>query len=242
MAGSPLVVSVRTLQRLGGLVGVNKLFWQNALSGPTSRVVVAPNRDTLYSIAVLDLRSEPMALTLPAVTDRYSTYQLLDAWTESFAYIGTRATGGRAGTWVITPPGWEGDLPAGAERLESPTPQVFLLGRFLVDDDADIANVTAISTRTELQPLSELTGSMPGPPPPPLGEPAGTAQDLPTDATFFDELGVGPCQMNITGGWNVTPTAKAAGYTAEVAGKLDKADCPTQTQSSTWGRLKSLYH
>jgi hypothetical protein len=189
VAGSPLVVSVRTLQRLGGLVGVNKLFWQNALSGPTSRVVVAPNRDTLYSIAVLDLRSEPMALTLPAVTDRYSTYQLLDAWTESFAYIGTRATGGRAGTWVITPPGWEGELPAGAERLESPTPQVFLLGRFLVDDDADIANVTAISTRTELQPLSELTGSMPGPPPPPLGEPAGTAQDLPTDATFFDELG-----------------------------------------------------
>jgi len=189
VAGSPLVVSVRTLQRLGGLVGVNQLFWQNALAGPTNRVVVAPNRDTLYSIAVLDLRSEPMALTLPAVTDRYYTYQLLDAWTESFAYIGTRATGGRAGTWVITPPGWEGELPAGAERLESPTPQVFLLGRFLVDDDADIPNVTAISTRTTLQPLSALTGTTPAPPPPPLGEPAGTAQDIPTDATFFDELG-----------------------------------------------------
>jgi hypothetical protein len=189
VAGSPLVVSVRTLQRLGGLVGVNRLFWQTALSGPQNRIIVAPNRDTLYSIAVLDLRSEPMALTLPAVTDRYFTYQLLDAWTESFAYLGTRATGGRAGTWVITPPGWEGELPAGAERLESPTPQVFLLGRFLVDDDADIANVTAISTRSTLQPLSALTGEVPAPPPPPLGEPAGTAQDIPTDATFFDELG-----------------------------------------------------
>jgi hypothetical protein len=189
VAGSPLVVSVRTLQRLGGLVGVNRLFWQNALSGPENRIVVAPNRDTLYSIAVLDLRSEPMALTLPAVTDRYYTYQLLDAWTESFAYIGTRATGGRAGTWVITPPGWDGELPPGAERLESPTPQVFLLGRFLVDDDADIPNVTAISHESTLQPLSALTGTTPPPPPPPLGQPAGTPQDIPTDATFFDELG-----------------------------------------------------
>ena len=92
-----------------GCVGVNTLFWQNALSGPENRIIVAPNRDTLYSIAVLDLRAEPMVLTLPEVTDRYYTYQLLDAWTESFAYIGTRATGGRAGTWVITPPGWEGE-------------------------------------------------------------------------------------------------------------------------------------
>ena len=94
-----------------------------------------------------------MVLTLPEITDRYYTYQFLDAWTESFAYVGTRATGGRAGTWVITPPGWDGELPAGAEQLEATTPQVFLLGRFLVDDEADIANVTAISRQTSLRPL-----------------------------------------------------------------------------------------
>jgi hypothetical protein len=128
VAGYPLVVSVRTLQRLGGLVGVNRLFWQNALAGPQSRTIVAPNRDTLYSIAVLDLRAEPMVLTLPEVTDRYFTYQFLDAWTESFAYVGTRATGGRAGTWVITPPGWDGEVPAGADRIEATTPQVFCSG------------------------------------------------------------------------------------------------------------------
>src|SRR5688572_25535471 len=145
VAGYPLLVSLRTMQRLGGLVGVNQLFWQNALSGPDQRFVVAPNRDTLYSIAVLDLRSEPMALTLPEVDDRYYTYQLMDTWTESFAYIGTRETDGRAGTWLVTPPGWEGDVPEGVDVLESSTPLVFLLGRFLVDDEADIANVTAIS-------------------------------------------------------------------------------------------------
>jgi len=188
VAGYPLVVSVRTMQRLGGLLGVNTLFWQQELSGPQNRLIVAPNRDTLYSVAILDLRSGPVALTLPAVTDRYYTYQLLDAWMESFAYIGTRATGGRAGTWVITPPGWSGELPEGAERVESPTPQVFLLGRFLVDDDADVANVTAISRQSSLRPLSALTGDPAPAPPPPLGQPAGTAQAIPTDATFFDEL------------------------------------------------------
>lgn len=189
VAGYPLVVSVRTMQRLGGLLGANSLFWQSALSGPDNRFIVAPNRDTLYSIAILDLRSEPMVLTLPEVTDRYYTYQFLDAWMESFAYVGTRATDGKAGTWVITPPGWEGELPAGAGQIEATTPQVFMLGRFLVDDEADIANVTAISRQSSLRPLSALTGEAAAPAPPPLGEPAGTAQDIPTDATFFDELG-----------------------------------------------------
>jgi Protein of unknown function (DUF1254) len=189
VAGYPPVVSVRTLQRLGGLVGVNRLFWQNDLAGPQSRTIVAPNRDTVYSIAVLDLRAEPMVLTLPEVTDRYFTYQFLGAWTESFAYVGTRATRGRAGTWVINPPGWDGELPAGADRIEATTPQVFLLGRFLVDDQADIANVTAISRQTSLRPLSALTGAPAAPPPPPLGEPLGTPQDIPADASFFDELG-----------------------------------------------------
>jgi hypothetical protein len=188
VAGYPLVVSTRTMQRLGGLLGINTLFWQSELSGPESRIIVAPNRDTLYSVAVLDLRSEPMVLTLPEVTDRYSTYQLLSPWTESFAYIGTRATEGRAGTWVIAPPGWEGEVPEGADVIESPTPQVFLLGRFLVDDEADVANVQTIRDEASMVPLSEATGDGPAPPPPPLGEPAGTAQAIPGDASFFPEL------------------------------------------------------
>ena len=72
--------------------------------------------------------------------------------------------------------------------IEAPTNQVFLLGRFLVDDDADVANVIAIRDRSSLQPLSAVTGAAPGGPPPPLGEPAGTAQDIPADASFFTEL------------------------------------------------------
>src|SRR5690606_2489112 len=66
---------------------------------------------------------------------------------------------------------------------------VFLLGRFLVDDDADAAEVAAISREVSLRPLSALTGDDAPAPPPPLGEPAGTPQTIPTDASFYDELG-----------------------------------------------------
>jgi hypothetical protein len=189
VAGYPLVVSMRTMQRLGGLIGVNTMFWQNQVGAGNRGVIVAPNRDTIYSLAVLDLRSEPMAITLPEVTDRYYTYQFLDAWTETFDYVGTRATGGRAGTWVVTPPGWEGELPDGAEQIGASTPLVFLLGRYLVQDEADAANIAPIRDQAKLQPLSTLAGTPAPAAPPALGTEKGTAQDIPADAAFFDELG-----------------------------------------------------
>ena len=188
VGGYPLVVTMRTLRNLGALVGTNSLFWQTELAGPASRVIVAPNRDTFYSVAVLDLRAEPMVLTLPEITDRYVTYQFLDAWTDSFAYLGTRATGGRAGTWIVTPPGWTGEVPDGMEQIESPTPQLFLLGRLAVEGEGDAAAIAAIAAEASLQPLSSALGEPSPGVPPALGESPGTAQDVPTDAAFFDEL------------------------------------------------------
>ena len=86
------------MQRLGGLIGINRCSGSRRCRDPRAGIIVAPNRDTLYSVAVLDLRAEPLVLTLPEVTDRYFTYQFLSPWTESFAYIGTRATGGAPAT------------------------------------------------------------------------------------------------------------------------------------------------
>jgi hypothetical protein len=186
--GYPLVVTRRTLQSLGAAVGTNALYDQSAPSDVSTRTIVSPNVDTLYSVAVLDLRAEPMVLTAPDVTDRYWTYQFLDAWTDSFFYLGTRATAGRGGTFVITPPGWSGTVPAGAQRVASPTPQAFLLGRYLYRDAADVANIVALS-RT-LVGLHSVTGATPPAPPPPLGLPPGTPQQVGSGgAAFFDELG-----------------------------------------------------
>ena len=188
VAGFPLLVSTRTFQLLGAMVGVNRLTWQPALAGPRHRVIVAPNRDTLYSTAVCDLRPEPLVLELPEVADRYFSYQLLDPWTESFAYVGTRTHGGRAGRWAIVGPDWEGELPDDVERLDAPTPQIFLLGRFLVVDHDDVAAVHDIAAETSLRGLSEVRGDDPPAPPPPLGEPAGPAQAVPRSAAAFAEL------------------------------------------------------
>jgi hypothetical protein len=146
--------------------------------------VVAPNTDTLYAIAVVDLRGGPLLLDLPAIEDRYHTFQIMDAWTNSFAYLGTRTTDGRAGTWALTPPGWEGELPAGVEELAVPTQRAFLLGRVFVEDDEDVPAVTALTRQVRLRPLDP---DQPAPPPlePAAGPPAAAGRDV----TFFDELG-----------------------------------------------------
>ena len=188
--GYPLVVTERTLQSLARLTPVNQLTFQPTRSDATTRIVVAPNTDTLYAVAPLDLRGGPFALTLPEIRGRYYSFQLLSAYTDSFAYIGTRATHGRAGTWVITPPGWRGRLPKGVTHISSPTNQMLLLGRFLVADDADVANVHALGNRMKLQTLSAMTGGATQPEPPPIGQPVGTPQSVGTTGVgFFDELG-----------------------------------------------------
>jgi hypothetical protein len=185
--GYPLVVTQRTMQSLGILIGTNNLYNQTALSNAMTRIIVSPNADTLYSVSVVDLRSEPMVLTVPDVTDRYWTYQFLDAWTSSFHYIGTRTTGGKGGQFFITPPGFHGTLPAGATQVSSPTPTMILLGRYLVKGAADIPNVTGLM-RT-LAPLSTVTGTTAPPAPAPLGPAPGKPQDVGTaGGAFFDEL------------------------------------------------------
>jgi hypothetical protein len=186
--GYPLVVNQRTFQTLGTVLGVNRLFNQPALSTPATRFIVAPNHDALYSAAVLDLRSEPMVLTVPDVSDRYWVFQFIDAWTNTFFYAGTRTTSGKGGKFAITPPGWNGTLPDGVTAVASPTPQAFILGRYLVKSDADVAVVAAIP-RT-MEGLHTLTGTPAPAPPPPLGNAPGTPQQVGSNgAAFFDELG-----------------------------------------------------
>jgi hypothetical protein len=188
--GLPLVVTERTLQSLAARLPENHLTFQPALSNVTTRTIVSPNTDTLYAVAPLDLRGEPYVLTLPAIHDRYYSFQFISAYTDSFAYIGTRATGGRAGRWAITAPGWHGRLPSGVTRLESPTPQLLLLGRFLATGEADVARVHALGRHITFEPLSTITGAPPAPAPPAFGPPAGTAQSVAAAGIgFFDQLG-----------------------------------------------------
>jgi len=66
------------------------------------RDVTAPNADTLYTLAWIDVGKEPWVLSLPDMKDRYFLFPMLDGWTNVFQVPGKRTTGTGAQTYAIT--------------------------------------------------------------------------------------------------------------------------------------------
>ena len=85
------------------------------------RDVTAPNADTLYTSAWIDVGDEPWVLSIPDMKDRYFLVPMLDAWTNVFQVPGKRTTGTGAQTYAITGPRWKGTLPSGVKEYQSPT-------------------------------------------------------------------------------------------------------------------------
>jgi hypothetical protein len=118
--------------------------------------VVTPNSDTPYSILWLDLRAEPMVISVPEVEgNRYYVVQLVDGNTYNYGYIGTRATGTRAGSYMVVGPGWAGEKPAGIDKVfQSTTPFSFAVIRTQLYNPADMPNVEKVQAGYRAQPLS----------------------------------------------------------------------------------------
>ena len=138
--------------------GFNTIRSETRLYGPEDTAVVSANNDTLYSSALMDLRAEPVVLQVPAVTDRYYSFMLVDMVTDNFDYVGTRATGTKPGTYVVTGPGWKGHLPPGAVRVCSPAWLVLGVGRTEIKGADDLPAVKAVLAGYKLMPLSQFTG------------------------------------------------------------------------------------
>ncbi|MBS0641866.1 MAG: DUF1254 domain-containing protein [Proteobacteria bacterium] len=131
----------------------------------TFRDVTAPNADTLYTTAWVDLGKEPWVLSLPDMKGRYYLFPMLDGWTTVFQVPGTRTTGTGAQTYAITGPGWTGTLPAGVKEYKSPTNMVWLLGRiYCTGTPEDYAAVHALQDQIGLVPLSAYGKSYTPPP------------------------------------------------------------------------------
>ncbi|HVY56152.1 MAG TPA: DUF1254 domain-containing protein [Thermodesulfobacteriota bacterium] len=117
--------------------------------------VTAPNADTLYSAAWLDLSKEPYVLSLPEEGSRYYLMPMLSGWTNVFADPGTRTTGTGVQSYAITGPGWKGALPAGVKELKSPTNLVWIIGRtYCTGTPEDYNAVHKIQDEYKLVPLS----------------------------------------------------------------------------------------
>ena len=119
------------------------------------RTVVRVNFDTLYSIAWLDMTKEPMIISAPNTDGRYYLLPMLDMWTDVFASPGWRTTGTQAGNFLITPPGWSGNVPAGMTRINAPTPFVWIIGRTRTDGPPDYDAVHKIQAGYKVTALSE---------------------------------------------------------------------------------------
>src|SRR4029078_2551862 len=118
--------------------------------------VITPNSDTPYSLGFLDLRAEPIVLSVPAVPrDRYYSVQLTDGNTFNSAYIGPRTTGTEPGDYLIAGPDWKGEAPAGIKKVfHSSTPFTITIYRTQLLNPADIANGEKVHAGYKMQPLS----------------------------------------------------------------------------------------
>jgi len=150
--------------------------------------VVTPNSDTPYSMLWLDLRAEPMVISVPAVPrTRYYSAQLVDGNTFNYGYIGTRATGTEAGDYLVVGPDWKGETPPGVKGVyRSSTQFSLVIFRTQLFDAKDMENVKKIQAGYRAQPLSAFV-KQPAPPAPAAVSFPKFDKEL-VKANFFDYL------------------------------------------------------
>lgn len=136
---------------------------------PADKAIITPNSDTPYSFVTLDLRAEPMVISVPEVEkNRYYSAQFVDGYTHNFAYVGTRTTGNKAGKYLVTGPDYKGEKPAGVEQVfQSETQLALVLFRTQLFNDDDLEQAKKVQAGYTVTPLHELTKT-PAPPASPV--------------------------------------------------------------------------
>jgi len=123
---------------------------------PEDKAIQTPNSDTPYSFVGMDLRAEPIVLTVPEIEkERYFSIQLIDAYTFNFDYIGSRATGNEGGSYMVAGPGWKGETPGGVKKVfRSETDFVFAVYRTQLFKPDDLENVKKVQAGYKAETLS----------------------------------------------------------------------------------------
>ena len=158
---------------------------------PDDRAVQTPNSDTPYSMVAMDLRAEPLVLTIPPIeSGRYFSVQLVDLYTYNFGYLGSRTTGNGGGAYLVAGPSWRGSAPAGVKQvIRCDTQLALAIYRTQLFEPGDLENVEKVQAGYKVEPLSTYLGQ----PAPPAAyavnwhRPPSSA-DLRTSPDFFNLL------------------------------------------------------
>jgi hypothetical protein len=143
-----------------GPIPVNTLYTEpqalfaDPLHAPASASKLATtgvNRDTLLTVGWLDLSKGPEVLHVPDMADRYYSVQFTNPSNNTnFAYIGKRTTGTQAGDYLVSGPGWKGEVPVGVTQLSSPNNSVLVIGRVFVESGSDLSSAYDLSKQIQL--------------------------------------------------------------------------------------------
>jgi len=165
--------------------GFNQIYNTARVYTPQDTTVVTPNSDTPYSFLCMDLRAEPIVLSVPEIeTSRYYSVQLVDMYTFNYGYVGSRATGNAAGNYMVAGPSWKGETPPGVSRVfRSETDFTLAIIRTQLFNSGDLDNVKKIQERYKAQPLSAFL-KKPAPPAAPAIEWPRIGKELGKADTF----------------------------------------------------------
>lgn len=178
--GFPLLENLRTrAQDLKSMAPVNRMANARFLAKAEDRVVVAPNADTFYSLAQIDLADGPVVLKVPKMDGRYWVFEFVEPYTNVEGYIGRRLNGSAGGTWAIRWTGAAaqsgGKLPAGVKTFNSSSRRLWCIGRTLINGEKDIPKARSLMSKYRLGTVAELKANkLPKPVTMKPGRPFGT--------------------------------------------------------------------
>lgn len=121
---------------------------------------VTPNVNTVYGFGFMDLRREPIILSVPDSQGLYYMVEIVDMYTNAFACVGGKATGYKGGKFALVGPGWKGRLPKGLKRIDCPTPWILLQPRvhLYVKGKVDLARARTVLDEIKPVGLAEFNG------------------------------------------------------------------------------------
>ena len=169
--GYPLVLMAITKRIASFGRGNGQFVHMQSAPTPPFRIVVAPNGDTRYSSAWVDVSAEPQVLHVPDAAGRYFVAQVMDAWTDVIADPTPRLPNSAPGDYAIVGPAWRGTLPVGAKAVRSSTNDVWILARTRPRADDDPSAITSIQRQYSVVPLSRFGDGAYQPPPGVFGNP-----------------------------------------------------------------------